>query len=98
MNFNNKTIKIILFYFSIIIIITMIQSCASRVTKIMESWVGHHESELIASWGPPSRIMPDGKGGHILIYEFYRDFGYSPGYIYQYGDIIWYELPKKLDI
>jgi len=35
----------------------------------MDSWMGHHKSELIQSWGPPTRYEMDGKGGEILIYE-----------------------------
>ncbi len=37
--------------------------------KIMDSWLGHHKSELIQSWGPPVRYESDGKGGEILIWE-----------------------------
>lgn len=36
----------------------------------MQSWIGHHESELIRAWGPASATSPDGAGGHILIYYF----------------------------
>ncbi len=42
---------------------------ASAINRIMDSWVGHYQSELIASWGPPTKTEPDGKGGTILIYE-----------------------------
>ena len=33
----------------------------------MQSWVGHHKSSLIQSWGPPSNITTDGKGKYIYI-------------------------------
>ena len=42
---------------------------ASTVNRIMESWVGHYQSELIAHWGPPTKIVSDEKGGNIIIYE-----------------------------
>ncbi len=42
---------------------------ASIIDGIMDSWVGHYQSELIACWGPPTEIVPDGKGGCMLIYE-----------------------------
>jgi hypothetical protein len=42
---------------------------ASKVTRIMDSWVGHYESELIAAWGPPTKIVRDNKGGKVLMYE-----------------------------
>ena len=41
----------------------------STINRIMNSWVGHYQSELIAAWGPPTKIMPDGKGGNIMVYE-----------------------------
>ena len=42
---------------------------ASTMSGIMDSWVGHYQSELITSWGPPTKTVPDGKGGNIIIYE-----------------------------
>lgn len=46
-------------------------SCEStkKISEKMDSWLGHHKSELIESWGPPTRYESDGKGGEILIYE-----------------------------
>jgi hypothetical protein len=42
---------------------------------IMDSWLKHHKSELIRSWGPPTRYESDGQGGEILIYETQRTMG-----------------------
>jgi hypothetical protein len=42
---------------------------ASTINRIMDSWVGHYQSELIARWGPPTKTVPDEKGGNIIIYE-----------------------------
>lgn len=67
--------------------------CAS-VSKTMDSWVGHHESELIQSWGPPDQVVPDGKGGSILIYSSYVNLGQSPGVIKQVGYITTYTAPQ----
>ena len=36
--------------------------CATRMNEIMQSWEGHHYSNLIASWGPPQQILDDGSG------------------------------------
>jgi hypothetical protein len=71
-------------------------SCTPRVTKVMESWVGSHKSDLFLSWGPPTRVAPDGRGGEILIYEFYRDLGQKPGkmYVDAYGNVR-YTDPKQ---
>ena len=43
-------------------------SCATR-SRMMESWMDNHQSQLILSWGPPNRTASDGAGGTILIYE-----------------------------
>ena len=42
---------------------------ASVIDRIMDSWVGHYQSELIARWGPPTKTVSDEKGGNIIIYE-----------------------------
>ncbi|MDY6951819.1 MAG: hypothetical protein SWE60_09915 [Thermodesulfobacteriota bacterium] len=42
---------------------------ARNIDTFMDSWVGHYQSELIASWGPPTRVIPNGKDGSIIIYE-----------------------------
>jgi hypothetical protein len=42
---------------------------ATAISRIMDSWVGHYQSELIANWGPPTEIVSNGRAGNILIYE-----------------------------
>lgn len=68
-----------------------IVSWSKKAQETMESWLGEHESDLIASWGPPNKIMPDGKGGTVLDYSHYRDFGYR-GYIDRFGNFYGYPL------
>ena len=41
----------------------------STINRIMDSWVGHYQSELIAHWGPPTKIVLNAKGENIIIYE-----------------------------
>lgn len=41
----------------------------STINRIMDSWVGHYQSELISQWGSPTKIVSDGKGGNIIVYE-----------------------------
>ncbi|MGH8462355.1 MAG: hypothetical protein ACRESS_12170 [Stenotrophobium sp.] len=50
----------IFFFFAIV----LLQGCAS-INEKMASFMGHDESDLIASWGPPSQVMDDGNGGQI---------------------------------
>src|SRR5690606_10767029 len=52
--------------------------CASRVNNVMQSWVGHHYTNLLMSWGPPSAIYEDGQGGRILVWAYNRQMT-TPG-------------------
>jgi uncharacterized protein YcfL len=45
------------------------ESHSAAKTPIMESWIGKTQSELIMVNGAPSRIITDGKGGKILVWE-----------------------------
>lgn len=42
---------------------------ANIVDNIMNSWVGHYQSELIAAWGEPTKIIEDKQGGRTLEYK-----------------------------
>jgi hypothetical protein len=42
---------------------------ANAVDHVMASWVGHLQTELVETWGPPTKIVPDKEGGSIVIYE-----------------------------
>ena len=57
-----------------LLIVFLFSGCfTKRISETMQSWVGHHKSSLIQSWGPPSSISDDGKGGEIYIYNFNRN-------------------------
>jgi hypothetical protein len=58
---------------ALLLVVLSAGSCIS-VRRSMDAWVGHHESELLLAWGPPTQQTSDGAGGHILIYRAYRDF------------------------
>ncbi len=49
------------------IIATLLVGCASP-DKVMQSYMGHHYSDLVANWGMPQQKTPDGQGGEIWIY------------------------------
>ena len=49
------------------------------VTDSMKKWDGKWGMELISKWGPPTRIMSDGSGGQVWIYNRDRSWLY-PGY------------------
>ncbi len=61
--------------------ILALTGCASKINEMMSSWVGSHQSDLIAQWGPPHRVTGDGQGGSILIYYQQVDLGQEPGKI-----------------
>jgi hypothetical protein len=59
-------------------LVLILVGCAGRINRVMNSWVGQHYSALIASWGPPEQILPDGSGGNILSWTVTRSFS-TPG-------------------
>jgi hypothetical protein len=61
----------------LVLSIAAMAGCA-MVDKSMSSWMGHDQSDLIASWGPPQQIMDDGQGGKIFVYASTRSFT-TPG-------------------
>jgi hypothetical protein len=69
--------------------------CVAHINNMMQSWVGHHQSELIASWGPPDQISTDGKGGSVLIYGSYVNLGQTPGQATINGNQITYTAPQQ---
>ena len=60
---------------SSVLLVVLLVGCASM------QWVGRHQSELIAKWGPPQQTASDGKGGTVLVYREYVDLGQTPGQI-----------------
>ena len=50
-----------------------LSGCAS-INSTMTSWMDHHYSELIASWGPPQQIFDDGQGGRFFVYLLDRTY------------------------
>ena len=68
----------LLIFFALILFTIESSSCApktdhfkktSTINRIMDSWVGHYQSELIAHWGTPTKIVLNAKGENIIIYE-----------------------------
>jgi hypothetical protein len=47
--------------------------------EIMKSWIGHHKSEVILSWGPPNGgTTSDGKAGEVLMYNSFQQITLPP--------------------
>jgi hypothetical protein len=87
-----KPLQAIILVFAVV----LAGGCASRINNTMQSWVGHHQSDLIASWGPPQSTASDGKGGTILIYQSYVNLGQTPGQVTAtgYGNY-YYTAPQQ---
>jgi len=90
-------LKKILLFFLILLCFIFFTNCTAHINKAMNSWLDHHKSELIASWGPPNQISSDGKDGEILIYYYNRNLGQTPGLITNnpYGSGIQYTAPQQ---
>lgn len=50
---------------------------------IMQSWVGHNESELIGSWGAPEKSFQNRDGSRVLTWKNYRETDTTYGYCTQ---------------
>lgn len=61
-----------------IVFAILLVGCASP-DKVMQSYLDHHYSELVANWGPPHEKMSDGKDGEIWTYYYNRQYT-TPGY------------------
>ncbi len=62
--------------------IDMAHAESKREAYNRSSWIGGKLSALIASWGPPTRIITDGADGQIAVYDDIRTYqtgSYTPG-------------------
>jgi len=49
----------------------LLMGCATSKKQIakMDSWINQPKSELLSTNGAPTRVVSDGLGGEILVYE-----------------------------
>jgi hypothetical protein len=59
----------------------------ARMSKTCRAWEGHHKSEIIDAWGPPTRTTDDGKGNEILTWHFDKGSFHACDYV----DVAMYE-------
>ena len=92
-----KTIRLPTRKLLILLSVFLLAGCAEQISQTLQSWMGHNFNELIAVWGPPSYVFPDGRGGAIFVYAQNRSW-VQPGsatttyqttvigdYLYTYG-------------
>lgn len=75
----------------LLILSAICQSCytmryAVDEPSIIYEYSGKTYTQIIEKLGPPTRMIPDGKGGNILVYELGGNI-YTEGYINSYGSI-----------
>lgn len=80
---------------AVLLVTLLLTSCASAINKKMESWLGHHQSELIQAWGPPHQTVSDGRRGTVLIYGSYVNLGQTPGTVQPNGAGVQYTYPQQ---
>lgn len=59
---------------AVALVVVALSGCATRINRVMDSWVGHHESELLAAWGAPQVVLSNGYGGKVLVYTARRAY------------------------
>jgi hypothetical protein len=70
--------KSLSFKLGILLLLVLTFGCSS-INKQMQSAMGQPISGVIDSWGPPSRVTPDGRGGSVYVWEQWMPIG--DGYI-----------------
>jgi len=67
----------------LVLLVLMISTFGcSSIDKLVQDGIGQPVSTVIERWGPPSRVAPDGSGGHVYIWEHWVDTGYSSGHLW----------------
>ena len=84
------------FLFALVILLVGCASTRPETEQTMNSWIGVHQSRLIQRAGPPTYRTDDGQGGYILVYQFDRDFGQTPGRFYTIGKQMYYTSPQQV--
>jgi hypothetical protein len=54
-------------YLRLLLIALPFVACTSP-NMIMNSWVGHTEDQLYRQWGPPTKVIDNGRDGKIVTY------------------------------
>jgi hypothetical protein len=53
----------------------------SSINQLIQGGIGQPISTIIDSWGTPSRVTSDGRGGNVYIWEQWVNRGYTNGYM-----------------
>jgi hypothetical protein len=46
-----------------------VSACATKkFNALMTAWHGHQVADLFGTWGPPTYVYSDGRGGRVIVY------------------------------
>ena len=68
--------KSLFFKLGILLLLVLALGCSS-FNQLMQDGIGQPIFTIIDSWGPPSRVTSDGRGGSVYIWEKWEDYGYG---------------------
>jgi len=64
----------------ILLLLFLTFGCSS-INQLTQDGIGQPISTIINSWGPPSRVTPDGRGGSVYTWEQWVPTGYGGGHM-----------------
>ena len=65
----------------VILLLLVLTVGCSAIKELTEGGIGQPISTVIDHLGPPTRVIPDGKGGSVYIWEQWVPSGYYTGYL-----------------
>ena len=65
----------------VILLLVVLTLGCSAIKELTEDGIGQPISTVTDHLGPPTRVIPDGKGGSIYIWEQWVPTGYYNGYL-----------------
>jgi len=66
---------------SVILLLVVLTLGCSSINQLMQDGIGQPISTIIDHWGPPTRVIRDGEGGSVYIWEQWVSTGYYNGYL-----------------
>ena len=64
-----------------ILLLLLLTFGCSAINELTRDGIGQPISTIIDHLGPPTRVIPDGKGGSVYIWEQWVPSGYYTGYL-----------------
>jgi hypothetical protein len=66
---------------SVILLLVLLTFGCSAINELTRDGIGQPISTIIDHLGPPTRVIPDGKGGSVYIWEQWVPTGWYNGYL-----------------